>query len=322
MTKTTRNNIKKLLNINSKALQGLHTFAGYDFTKNYTCIYSKDNFTARTIAKLTGGEDATLLIKPASDWQKLHLVKFNAKSLTFKPLRVDSFSYWNYDLDYFFTKGDFETNRKGAAEYYFIVFQDSELKQPPKIQKSIDLTQRFKNINKSYRNTCYDTCIYNGVSYITTIYLQQLGGNSKIFEYNKHGRIIYSSVCKSNDINYYIDKSGYIVNIRREELQRRAQALRAKREKEKAQATDFSESETMIINHFINAKTIISEQVNKIESASDADLLKSKLNNLSLAFWHFENYKKEKAKEEFTSVKDVEERIDKIMDYLKKSVEG
>lgn len=322
MTKTTRNNTKKLLSINSKALQGLHAFAGYDFTKDYTCIYSKNNFTAKSIYKVTGGQDAVLLVQPDVTYEKIHLVKFNAKTLTFEQLRFVNFKYWDFDFSYFFTKGDFEENRKGKAKYYFIIFQNPEHIQPVKAEKTIDTTQRFKTINESHKNTCYDTCYYNGVEYITTIYLQESGGSSKIFEYNKHGMYVDRSICRSNDIRYYIDKSGYIVNIRRDELKRKAENLRAERNKIQAQKADFSEEENAIKQRIETVKKYLSTEILKITNTEQADQIEKNISNLRWALFGYKQYQIAKAGCCFLSIEQRQKRLDEINNKLSKITEG
>ena len=161
------NNVKKLLKLNSKALQGLHYVKGYDFTKPFDVVSGDGNFTLNKIKKEcsalgidTENTVATLLVKhtkKAFRDRDLYIVDIPSfcKFKIYESYREVGSKY-NFDL--YYGVGNFEEHRKTKTETWFVVIQKKEY-----------LVENHKNIYKSDVTTdgfagrgfsrCFDNCI-------------------------------------------------------------------------------------------------------------------------------------------------------------------
>lgn len=137
--------LKELLQCRRKALQYLACNYGYDFQKPFKVTGLLGKFTANSIQKTTGSDNGILLICKG---REVRCVELN-----YGCFDVDINRGYNYSIDYYFTKQNFEEDRKSGELGVFIIQQDSEYRR--KIKKtSTSYTCRCdkKDLDKSGYN--------------------------------------------------------------------------------------------------------------------------------------------------------------------------
>lgn len=110
---------KELLQVNRKALKYIAEVHGYDFQKPYKVTGILGNFTARSIEKTTGSNNALLLM---SDDNELRAVKLNHGKFQAKDIKGG----YEYNIDHFYSQGDFENKRKSGKTAVYIIQQDQQ----------------------------------------------------------------------------------------------------------------------------------------------------------------------------------------------------
>ena len=220
------NNVKKLLKLNSKALQGLHYIKGYDFTKPFDVVSGDGNFTINKIKK----ECSALGIDTENTVATL-LVKHNKNALFNKELCIvdipDFYKFkiydsnrdtkaYKYNFDLYYGVGNFEEHRKTKTETWFVVIQKKEY-----------LVESHKDIYGDYKDRFvinsfgygYKTAIQDGKE----VNVKNVAGYSgqKVF-------VVNGTEPKTTD------KSGYCMEYYKGELQRRLRAYKANKRKNEA----------------------------------------------------------------------------------------
>lgn len=218
------NNVKKLLKLNSKALQGLHYVKGYDFTKPFDIVSGDGSFTLNKIKK----ECSALGIDTESTVATL-LVKHNKNALFNKELLIvdiPSFCKFKiyeshrevgskYNFDLYYGVGNFEEHRKTKTETWFVVIQKKEY-----------LVESHKDIYGDYK----DRFVINsfGYGYKTAIQEGKEVNVKNVAGYKNKCFVINGTEPKTTD------KSGYCMEYYKGELQRRLRAYKANKRKNEA----------------------------------------------------------------------------------------
>lgn len=128
---------KELLQANRKALKYLAEVHGYDFQKPYSIVGILGKFTAKSIEKIIGSNNALLLM---SDDNELHAVKLNHGKFQAKDIKGG----YKYNIDYFYSQGDFEQKRKSGETATYIIQQDKQYFREAK-EKSSGRTYTYIN---------------------------------------------------------------------------------------------------------------------------------------------------------------------------------
>jgi DNA-directed RNA polymerase subunit F len=110
---------KELLQVNKKALKFAAEVYGYNFEKPYKITGILGNFTAKSIEKVTGSNNALLLL---SNNDNLHVVKLDYGKFQAKDLK----GKYGYNIDTFYSQGDFENKRKTGNTALYIIQQDKQ----------------------------------------------------------------------------------------------------------------------------------------------------------------------------------------------------
>ncbi len=136
---------RELLKANKKALKYVAEVHGYDFQKPYKVTGILGKFTAKSIEKITGSNNALLLM---SDDNELHAVKLNHGKFQAKDIKGG----YDYNIDYFYTQGDFEDKRKSGKTAVYIIQQDKqyfrEVKEKDRGRTGIYINNRMKYFDK------------------------------------------------------------------------------------------------------------------------------------------------------------------------------
>lgn len=116
------NALKELLQCRRKALQFLACCYGYDFQKPFKVTGLLGKFTANSIQKTTGSYDGILLVCKGTEvcCVELNTGKFEVEIPRDK---------YKYSIAKYYTKGDFEEDRKSGKLGVFIIQQDAKYKR-------------------------------------------------------------------------------------------------------------------------------------------------------------------------------------------------
>ncbi len=206
---------KALLRENKYALRGLHDVFGYDFMAPHDVMHISGKFTINQVNKLVEKagysvrSKTVLLVKVNGRgcWNnELHVVKVMGSGY-----KVDFRSpyYNNYNnkaFDNYYAKKGFEEARKDDKVEAYIICQENDFLRK-KADSPVDREDRYKI-------SCRWTGHYDIVSCTT----------SKKYDWTL-------DTYNREHLEDVFDRSGYFVKFKREDLKRRAEKLRAEREK-------------------------------------------------------------------------------------------
>lgn len=313
---------KTLLKENKKALQFLHAAHGFDFEKDFFFKREKGRFTYNTVKKaieekINDNYVAAVLIKESRNgWhnQKLHYAKLNG--VKFEPLRANNLNYWKYDIDYFFSIGDFEETRKNGTDTVYIIAQKKEYILPTE-KKTVDFSQRFILLEYDWAWTAYP----NGHKYINRIELKATDGKPDVIKIEPYNRF-YGNEKKSGNVNDFIDKSGFLLRDKRFNLLQRANALRAERAKIAVDNKDYSEEENKLNAAIKEAREKLAAELLTIETEEAAQKLEKKLSSLRWALWCLERYNNKNANGDYSSIKAKNDALLTIWGHIGKTEEN
>lgn len=276
--------LKELLQQEPQALSVLHNAELYDFTKDFTILKHSGRFTIAALEKeaATAGHTAdNSIIMCYTTGRKWDPDKLYMYKLTGAGKFEVEYKIWKYTtgrayckIDDFYAKSQLNDTRKqeeGLTTYIICQKKENQATENP---HPVDLANRFilKDFNKSG---------YKGESYIDRVHLKRTDDTGSAYTYNDHGQIIYTSYYKYTAIDEIIDKSGYIVNKKRDDLKRRAEALRADRAKAAYLQTDNAEIISGLEILFTETKAAIIEE---LKAAGTYEELKAVYKKLDT--WH------------------------------------
>lgn len=132
------NALKDLLQCRRKALQFLACCYGYDFQKPFKVTGLLGKFTANSIQKMTGSYDGILLVCKGTE---VRCVELNRGKFEIEVPR----DKYKYSIAEYYTKGDFEEDRKSGKLGVFIIQQDAEYKR--KVKRTSSSYYYYSNSN-------------------------------------------------------------------------------------------------------------------------------------------------------------------------------
>lgn len=295
--KNTISNINTLLSLNRKALQGLHYFKGYDFTKPFDVVSGDGKFTLNSIKKECERYDidtkdvtAVLFIKATKNYysyKELQIVDMPDMS-KFNPLLENrEVRSWKYGFDTFFAIKDFEQYRKEFTEKWFVVIQKNKFMTDDHKENILDRTDRMCiNDNKRY-------IWQNGIKYDSMNYRDHKGCNM---------------VCGADKS---LDKSGYSLLVYGYALEQRLNAYKADKRKKEADGFNGEKIIKELDGKFSELKTIILDLIN-------ADEVKK----VASAMWKYEwmfsaiaRFKEKISNNNYSSIDSIKYAIEQINGY-------
>ena len=295
--------VKELLTRNPKMFQVLHALYDFDFETDFEIIKICGRFTLNSIKKSLG-------IPELYDYNVAAIItniKYNEKYNYIVKAAENGFCIdferriWGseYNIDHFWGKGRFEEARKEENIITYVICQKKDLAKKAS-EKKPDFTQRFQ-----YKSVIRwgDGKGKHGISQIDI--LDKMHNNKKFTYKTRRPE-------SSENVNYFLDKSGYFVEEKKEELKRRAKALRTEREKAAADASDFSKE---VNEHFERMKAIRENISERILNAVNFDLLCEADRILSAARWlqiSIDKFKKRNAEKGFSSIENVKRALNDI----------
>lgn len=150
----TTNTLKDLLSINKRVLSGLHYINGFDFEKPFDVISGRGSFTMNSINKQckecgidTADTTSALLILKKQDYldsRQLYIVDIKS-FVRFDICKENRYGY-RFDLNKFYSVGDFESTRKHNTDRYYVVMQKKEYLTKPHKEKEVDYSERLESV--------------------------------------------------------------------------------------------------------------------------------------------------------------------------------
>lgn len=330
--------IKELIKTNVyEGFKTLHDIFGFNYLKPYGLYHIAGRFTFNQIEKMIAADGytinnsviAVLVRDPSHAYSnKFHLIRYNGSiDIDFKIYRYTC-EYrgrdYNREIDTFYRKSDLESMRKrDTAETIIIVQLVPDLHMPTPKKGDYNYLNRF-NINSDI-DISYSG--YNGKSYINGITIKDYTDGHKISrEYI--GRVFYTSNASNGryktDIRDIIDKSGYFVDDRRENLKRRAAALKAEREKAAFIAADNTEKIDSLYRAILSRRDDIISILSHATTAADFKRVEdifNRWNGFADIVSDYERLKARDAAKEYSSMEsfnkvynDLVNRLDTILE--------
>ena len=315
--------IKTLLTVNNHGLQDLHTVLGLDFCAPFDAWTINGKFTLNQItneASKRGYNCRNSVIAVCTrDKSRARYgwsCDFNIATVDGGKLEIEYRTPYHDSgrgLDTFTAKKCFEEIRKSKdAETVVFVQDKANLKRPT--ERKLDVFGRYKLLKFDY---CYNTSVNK--KYVNRLYLQEIEASGQRFSHEIIGRVFYGGFPYAETIDQVIDKSGYMLEARRNDLKRRAAALKKEREKAAFVASDngakIEELQALIVARK-------AEIVKALEAATTAAELKSVYDSLSTwkgftgAVSDFERLKERDASKEYSSIKAFTEAYTAIYNAL------
>lgn len=301
------NKAKAIEVINSKntygrATAGLHEALGVDFEKPFHFELIGNNFTINKAVKAASAAgydrcgDMMLLICATEHSTEFNVVRISAGG----SYSVYPFSYAN-GLSKFYAKCDFEEKRKrGWIKAYLFCQKASDLcekKRKPAIYIP-DTTSRYKFVEFRY-------------SQFAT--LRRTDNNGEKFDYNVHKGI------NADNYNDYIDKSGYMIGITRENLNERLKVFKAERRKNEYMKTDNKERVNALGLLIATKHSILADEFKNLKTADQISKFEKKIDSwrgFGRVVSDYEEMKKKESEREYKSVESFESAYKSIMERL------
>ena len=245
-----------------------------------------------------------------------HFNEYNLMKLTAGDTIITDYKPKYYDdrtgarLDHFITKGSYNDDRKKENAHAFIICQLNEYLKPETTKNAVDFAGRFKlvNINKWAYNT-------GGASYIGSLDLIRMDASGEKVNY----KAVYCRGHEITDAGAVIDKSGYIVNLKRVDLKERAEKLRAERAKNDYTKTDNTAEINALYAAIMNKKAEIVNALNAATTAAEINAVCEKLNR-----WNgfpeimtaFERLKENDVKKEYSTIERYTAAFNRVKDAI------
>lgn len=206
-------------------------------------------------------------------------------------------------FDWFCRKADFEDLRKSSDAAAVIISQQIEhlhKTAPVEIDRA-GAVERYKLIDVHFALESI-----GGRRYVHDITIQSRSNAGTRHNIESHGRIIYAGAEYPADPSEIIDKSGYFVKDRRKDLQRRARALKAEREKAAYIQTDdrerVKELERLLSVKQLEASRAIMAAETYEEMKAAGKLIDDYKTGLIWSFYALERYKQNTAEKKYSSI--------------------
>lgn len=316
--------LKELLQQEPQALSVLHNAELYDFTKDFTILKHDGRFTVAALEKEaaaaghTADDSIIMCYTTGRKWDpdKLYMYKLTGAGKFEVEYKICKYTTGRAycKVDDFYAKTQLNDTRKQDGLTTYIICQKKE-NQATENPHPVDLAARF-TLKKfdTYRKS-------SGGQYIDRVYLRRTDDTGSAYTYHDRSNIIYESRFTYTAIDEIIDKSGYIVDRKRDELKRRAAGLKADRAKAAYLETDNENIIKELENLFTETKNAIIEELKQATTAEELKKVNKKLDywrGLAGIAGDLERLKERDAAREYSSISKFTAAADEIRAALEK----
>lgn len=300
--------LKELLSKNNHALQTLHESLGFDFCKPFIVDKISGKFTVNQIIKRVNVSlpDPNKVIalyvnEDCGGWLNLVTIDHYGNITIDNKTPYYYTTKGSYNIITFWAKKRFEDIRKHEKVSVYIISQSKEYITTP-IEKTIDYkTGRFDYVDNGF--TCH-----GGKSYINRVTVKNRDTNGEKSTRVLIGQVFYTGMIShyKTDISQIIDKSGYFVDYKRDDLKRRAAALKADRQKAAFIASDHTDKITELETMILGRKKEIEKLFNAAVTSEDIKAVVEALNDyrhgLKWVLYSFELFKQRIVNKEYSNI--------------------
>lgn len=226
--------------------------------------------------------------------------------------------YKSAPFTHYYTKGDFNEERKQTTtETYMIMQKPGSLSTSGENKKSFSNSERYTVIEARKHGDGH------GNTYIGALELKRTTDNGSRARYEANpGRYInIAKMWKPATVAEMIDKSGYLLHERRQDLKRRAEQLRREKAAAAYQATDDREKVEEIRGMIENMKAGIIEALKAATTCDEVSAVHTMIDRypdgLKWIVNTFETYEEKTNEKSFTSINAAE----RVYTDLKKNLE-
>lgn len=291
--------IKKLLNDEPRALKAINETFHIDWNKPFQAFTIEGKTTINQILKRVYGCDSNSFIL-VLNWKDKGIFsdRYSAALLDSAGNVIIEQGYHHFylngkKLDTYYRKSDFRDDLKheDVSPFHIVIVQNKQDLTKPK-KPEIDYIERYmKDPERTYGN-----------------YLIRLSDGIK-FEQYRHDT-------KEN----ILDKSGYIVEHYKEDLQRRAKKLKADREKAAVDVMDFSKQIEELKIRITAKKLELIEQLKNASTSKEigavSDALKTYSNGLASILESYERMIKGVNEKSYASIEDFNRHYNRLSQML------
>lgn len=253
--------LKEMLSINKKVLAGLHYIKGFDFEKPFNIVSGDGKFTMNSIKKqcmeqnidTTGTTVILLMLKKQDYWSNKRF--YAIKISSFVRFSICERGLYEFDLQHFYSVGDFEATRKHNTDKYYVVIQKKEYLTKAYTEKKVDYSERLEAVGKYTKWNTQDGT-RGGFS----------SGNFK-----QGNKIYYIKESFKCTIENPLDKSGYWIPLFKSELEQKLKAYKTKKRLNEAKGYDCTQETAEIEDKIVIlkqrlAQLILDDEYTKVDN--------------------------------------------------------
>lgn len=290
--------ITNLLKEDSRALKAINETFHIDWNKPFQAIKIEGKTTINQILKKVDNSKDSLILVLNYIGSGYNANKYCAALIDWAGCVIieegyHKFHLYTQKLDTYWRKSDFRDHLKytDVSPFHVVIVQDKQYLTNPK-KPTIDYSERYmKDPSETWGNR-----------------LIRLSDGINFDQY-------YHDTKKD-----LLDKSGYIVEYFRDELQRRAKALKAEREKAAVNAMDFSTQVEELKIRITAKKLELIEQLKNANTSDDlrkvSEALKTYGNGFASIMDSFERMQRRVNNKEYPSINDFNRHYEGISNML------
>lgn len=279
--------VRKLAgNYTTRKIEKEAAAAGYDSRKDLIILFTRD-----TANRCRWRDDFNMLTIEAGAANIDHDNRGSASIYT------NGSDYKSAPFSTYFRKADFEADRKAATAETFIIMQAAENVGKPgrKHTAKINQADRYKLIKENKHGDGA------GNTYTGSIVIQSTTDNGSRATYTANPAGFYNArrAWKPESAAEMIDKSGYLLRERRENLKARAAKLRAEKAVKAYQATDDSEKVEELAGMIDELKAAIITRITAAKTYEEMKATSAMIDNYNTGLkWIMNDFEMYRAKVE------------------------
>ena len=290
-----------------RVLTPLNNTFGYDFNKPFTVFYNNGSWTVNGILKAV--EDKGYAPKN-SKIVLIMVFKGDKGYLSGRVYGVEmTFGGYNHDIHFYGGKSDSLIDncwRKGDIEKY----------RKSDIFECYIICQKYDDLGRTYKhpdehNTDLSQRFYVNNTHYGALELQTIDGGQTLNFYRYKG----------DSKEGAIDKSGYIVQLKRDTLQRNAEKLRDERKKTAYTATDNGAIIAELEKRIELLKAVLLEEFKQAKTAKQYETFTDRIRffgGFTYLVGQFERLKEREKEKNYRSIDDFNDAVKEINSYIDK----